>query len=379
MIKKDRGDGHLFELAYPNMSLLHARIEFVNAISKCAPEVFERLHGIPLQTYKETGLLRLKRKRRIDFWESCYGGGHLVYYFNGYAPIEKEGPYLPIGNRDQLREAHEAYVRDGATEELRQALLVPGGDRRRIQFHIWQFFSDFGLDYKKDKHIAYYQSEIHPKLIAWMDSLENWADANNLRVGWMLHWAFLKLDSYVDQQERPYESPIYREMRFPIVDIFGKEIQPPIIHKAFIFELNLHDFWIEPLEFASDLWRPLVQSEEEFERRVRDDFEIALKRYLIDSKRYLDLRPDLKRVWGKTELSHYEWLARFQCKKERIADIASTVGEQRTRSTVKDAIDDVAEFIGLPLRPPDPAGRRPGTKDKKPRKTSKNRRTTGRK
>jgi len=67
---------------------------------------------------------------------------------------------------------------------------------------------------------------------------------------------------------------------------------------------------------------------------------------------------------------HYEWLARFQCKGERIADIAATVGEQRARSTVKDAIDDVAEIIGLPLRPPDPAGRRQGTKDKKPRKKS---------
>jgi hypothetical protein len=355
MIRKDRGDGHLYELAYPRLSLLHARIEFINAISATAPEVFERLHADPLEAYKESGLLKLKRKQRAEFWERCYGGGHPAFYFHGHAPIEPILPHMK-SDRDLLAtsEMLSTYRKNGGTEELRQELLLPGGDRRRITYWAWSFLSGFGLDYKSEDHCEHFNKAIRPKVEAWMASLETWAAGFNLNVGWMLHWAWLKLDSYADQESRPYESLIYQEMSFPIRDIFGNEIQPPVIRGGFITNMNLHDFWIEPFEFTSDFWRPLIQSEEEYVRRVRDDFESKFKRHLEDSKRYLEWHPGLKNIWGKTELAHYEWLARYQCANATVYGLAKEA--DRTRPTVQQAIEEVAEFIGLPLRPANPRG-----------------------
>src|SRR5262249_46518368 len=121
MIRKDRGDGHLYETAYPRLSLLHARIEFINAISKVAPKVFEQLHKGPLDAYRESGLLKLRRKARAEFWESCYGGGHPAFYFHGCAPIEREH-YLLNEDMDiaTFNEAVQAYRKGGGTDELRR-------------------------------------------------------------------------------------------------------------------------------------------------------------------------------------------------------------------------------------------------------------------
>jgi hypothetical protein len=68
----------------------------------------------------------------------------------------------------------------------------------------------------------------------------------------------------------------------------------------------------------------------------------------------MDLNPDLKRTWGKTELMHYEWLARYQCANTTVYGLAKD--SDRSRPTVQQAIEDVAEFIGLPLRPANPRG-----------------------
>lgn len=167
MIRTNSGDGHLYELAYPRFSLLNSRASFMSAVSKCAPEVFERLHDKPLKAYQESWLLRLKRKRRVDFWRDCCG----VYGdLHAFDPDYTRGFSLLSGFQDRYARA------------------------------VSMFFGDRGLTFPKDDHIAYYNTEIHPRLIAWLKSLEEWGRNHNLNAGWVFQWAFLKLDSYMKAQ-----------------------------------------------------------------------------------------------------------------------------------------------------------------------------------
>jgi hypothetical protein len=106
--------------------------------------------------------------------------------------------------------------------------------------------------------------------------------------------------------------------------VFGHDIQPPVWDKPYINQSLVYDFWIEKFQFASDPWRPLIHTEEEIRKRITDDFNTALQRYIADGKRYLDTRPELRRTRVKAEKLHYEWLARFQCGEERIADLTRT-------------------------------------------------------
>jgi hypothetical protein len=273
----------------------------------------------------------------LDFWCFCYGGDHSDFYFNGFAP--------------------DVDRRNGAD-------LLPDGDRRRLRQCVHHFFDDFGLNINRREDVERYEAEIHPPLLAWLDALEKWASDWNLdgrmpgcelKKGWMMHWAFLKLDSYADREEKAGEDRTYRLSSPPLPDIFGEEIQPPETHKPYIHELGLDEFRMSAFEVRLDSWRPLVQSREDFEGRAREDFELALKRYLNDCERRLGSNPDLKHIWGKTELAHYKWLAEYQCANATINGLANEAG--RSRPTVQQAIEEVAEFIGLPLRSPNPIGK----------------------
>ncbi len=227
MIRTNSGEGHLYELAYPRFSLLNSRISFVSAVSKCAPEVFERLHDKPLKAYQASWLLKLKRKRRVDFWRHC------------------------CGVEDDL------YVLD---PDYKREFSLSSGYQDRYARIIHQFFGDWGLNITKDDHIAYFNTDIQPRLKEWLKTLEEWGRDHHLKAGWMFQWAFLKLDSYADR-ERPYESPIFQEFNPTLPDMFGRDIQPPVWEKPYINQSLLFDFWIEEFQFVSDPWRPLIHTQ----------------------------------------------------------------------------------------------------------------------
>ena len=149
MITKGRGDNHRYELEYPRYSLLHARIEFINAVSKCAPEVFECLHGKPLEAYQASKLLDLRGGRRMTFWRDC------------------------ICDTDLYTKA----ASDGYSIARRFEMTIP---RRAAAF-----FPDWGLDITKDTHIAHFNLHIRPALEAWLRAMEEWALNFNLQAGWM--------------------------------------------------------------------------------------------------------------------------------------------------------------------------------------------------
>lgn len=67
----------------------------------------------------------------------------------------------------------------------------------------------------------------------------------------------------------------------------------------------------------------------------------------------------------RTGREHFRWLARYQVRGESYAAIARAVC--RERQTVKEAIQETALLIGLPLRPPDRAGRPRAAKPGRPR------------
>lgn len=85
-----------YEYSDRSLTLLNARLEFVYAISRCAPHVFELLHDEVLAKYKESGLLLIHSTRRHMFWEEIIGGRDKDYYFNA-SPREIER--LPLRGR----------------------------------------------------------------------------------------------------------------------------------------------------------------------------------------------------------------------------------------------------------------------------------------
>ncbi len=317
-----------YEPTWRHYSRLNARLEFVNAISRCVPNVFEALHDEPLKKYQESGLLKLRRSLRARFWGDCFASADPTFYLDG-------------------------LVREGMISK--DAWSLTGGNRNLILGHVWQFFSSFGLDPNRKEDQGYYRSDIHPRINVFFDCLELWAEDHNLKVGWMLHWAYLKLDSYADPDDRRNDDHTYH--LFELSNIFGREIQPTIVQKASLSDWGIIELALPGFSINSAMWRPLIQDEKEYTKRVREDFERELERYLLDSKRLLDLQPNLAPFSEKATLEHYEWLARYQCQKnESMRGLAVEVNQ--SYEAVRDAVHNLSAYIGLPLRKPGKAGRR---------------------
>src|SRR5262249_31883886 len=181
-------------------------------------------------------------------------------------------------------------------------------------------------------------------------------------------------DAYADTDDSPSHVQTYRYSRLP--NAFGREIHPPEnpylgggITSFAIPDRFPKAMEFEPFTFHLRGWVPTLEIRSDYEQMAKETLSREIKAYLdAQAKSYPELIPS---SW-KREREHFDWLARYQCREERIADIARTERKRRAPSSVKGAIDDVSEFIDLSLRPSDPVGRRRGTKDKKQRK---NRRT----
>ena len=144
-------------------------------------------------------------------------------------------------------------------------------------------------------------------------------------------------------------------------------MQPSVIQEYYLDRVSLRDYWLDPFSFCADPWRPLIQTKSEHEKQVREQFEKALSNYFKNNLRYLDLRPNLVRSIGTARPEHYEWLAQFQCvPAETIEGVAKNVGQ--TRETVRDAVTDVAEVLGLKLKARSKGGRKTGSLDSRPRR-----------
>ena len=119
--------------------------------------------------------------------------------------------------------------------------------------------------------------------------------------------------------------------------------------------------------FRSGPWEPTLDSWEKWEKETRAAFDVELRahRYKIEkfarSRGYEEISQRRVRV-------HYEWLARYQLKKDESPfDIANTPGQKTEPDTVYKAVVSLARTIGLSLRKRG-RGRPPGSKDRKRRR-----------
>ena len=333
--RRSRGKGLIFgtfgdyEYSTRSLTLLNARLEFVYAISRCSPSVFEALHDEPLAKYKESGLLSINAMMRHGFWEEIIGGRDKNYYFNA-APRGIE--HLPLlGGRQNLK---------------CNLMLV----------------AHFHLDQAHDAQVRRrFCKDQFPKIRAFMDSLCAWASAHRLEFGWILHWAFLKLDSYSDltagQQRGSYR--LFRV--FSLGDIFGRDIQPQLIEPGGLYD-NSVGMELEPFTFTLRGWRPSLHTAARYEEFVRWWFERGLKEYLEDAKSKLNANVEVAPIRVKIESAHFDWLVYRQVK-GLTADEILEVWSQRTDDEAKQhhrqklsaqgvnkAIKEAARLVGFTPR-----------------------------
>ncbi len=98
-------------------------------------------------------------------------------------------------------------------------------------------------------------------------------------------------------------------------------------------------------------WDPSRESRDGFEAKAKAWFEHALKEY-CDAVEAQSIGAGLKRTPEKRSREHFAWLARFQIRGEKPADIwrFHPVRHHGSRRAVEKAIKDLAQFIGLTLR-----------------------------
>jgi len=98
-------------------------------------------------------------------------------------------------------------------------------------------------------------------------------------------------------------------------------------------------------------WNPTRQTREDFEANARAGFDLVLKNYCetIESQA---AGTGLKRTPKKRSREHFYWLARFQVRGDKPAQIwrFHPVQHRGSQRAVEKAIKELAKFIGLTLR-----------------------------
>lgn len=335
MTTSSRGGRPQYEFASRPLSLLEARLDFMQAIRRAAPNVFESLHDEPLIKYQATKLHRVyPRSVRAHFWKICCAPT--------FQSPRKQDRYL-----DGLPEKR---------EDIREMAKNPSfsylNERdEHIQQVVHEFFPLFKLSFSPE-HRDYYLNEIHPKFMAWLDSLEHWAQSWNLNVGWVLHWAFLKLDSYADRENTPHDDPTFKCFYLP--DVFGDQIQPQIKEKPSFASYGIDGLEYRTFEFWFSGWRPFLYEEEKYRKQIKRGFEAALDQYIQDCKTWMERRPDMAKAEKQRASKCFDWLAMFQCGDGKIYNLAKQSGSDRR--TIRQSNEELAEFIGIKLRPSNPPG-----------------------
>jgi hypothetical protein len=108
-----------------------------------------------------------------------------------------------------------------------------------------------------------------------------------------------------------------------------------------------------PFTFQHSGWQPHWKSRASFLGELREDFELAARKYMKAreeeaTRRGFEPAPMKKAQLGANALQHFEWLVRFQVEgwtHERIKDEYG-----RSRSSVTTAIRETANLIGLTRR-----------------------------
>lgn len=125
-------------------------------------------------------------------------------------------------------------------------------------------------------------------------------------------------------------------------------------------ELELPDFQCEDFNFAW-AWHPAYTSRSKIDRIVRQRFDNEWRAYLDDTARNFKGEHLTGRVKTKREPEHFTWLVWYQVRKPPMSpeEICDALGIKRDPQSylsddtkkVRKAINEIAHFLGLPLRP----------------------------
>jgi hypothetical protein len=298
-----------FDTDRGSWSRTYARLSFIQAIARNAGRVFEELHVEPLNRYRETDMPQMMGFTKVFLWEIYVACGDPRYCLDGV-----------------LRYPYASY----AAQE-RQC------DKERL-----------------------------PALFAVRDTLRTWARGYNIDVGWMLHYAFLKLDSYVCSADKSEHTLAYRWCGY--TDCFGAGVQPEM---DFARKGGMRGRYerrqVEPFEVALSMWgwNPFLLNREEFERIAREMFDRHLKNYLDRQEEQIKSEPGVEQAITEYPPEAFDWLAAYQTdSRATFASVACDAGV--TAKTVKSQITELAALISLPLRAASKGGRKRGSRDQGP-------------
>lgn len=260
--------------ATKRFKLLLARCEFIEAFGKVSPEVFEALHQEPLRLYRLTPLPKLPVWNRETFWRKTMVGNDRTWCFDGRADNA-----LTTFQRFTTNDEH-------------------------LKYHFHLFASDvLGLNFNDEPQQSLYLTEAHPQLVAWLESLKQWGETYHLKDGWLMHWAFMKLDRAAQSNDVTYDNWLTTQFGLPD---FGYETQPRVPTPQEI-NARIDKFKMESLDWQFRGWERF-ETRRAYEKAVRAQFELELKKYFSEFGEGYGLTP--------RKNDHYRWLAHFQCKRD---------------------------------------------------------------
>jgi hypothetical protein len=189
------------------------------------------------------------------------------------------------------------------------------------------------------------------------EAIHDWLRRWQIETPWSYEWGFLTIISWELDPPSPdgtitFDWPSFGAMnKGRSLRRIRQRFWPNAPKGAFDDEWGRE---AEVLELPQVLFDPLTEERahaldrilNELRRAVRNELDRIIQNALAEN--------NSSPISKSTGLEHFRWLARYQVKGERISQIAR---ETRERKSVRDAINKLAELIGLTLRDPDPPGR----------------------
>lgn len=225
---------------------------------------------------------------------------------------------------------------------------------------------DEGIEEGLSWEIAFTDPEMSPFTIA----VDSWAIAWNVRTDWMhrIVTAFF-LDTYLpDKEDMPWSESDSGVSPFVLIENVGPLIRAPgprLLFAGKEYPEGDGTYW--PMDvFPEDPetgdrygldfdWNPAVEG-----RKANEDRAVAQFLHWYRAAQDARLKEAEERYPNKAGTRRYEhfvWLVQYQVLTWTYADVAQKAF--KSRQTVSDAIQATAALIGLPLREPDPPGRKP--------------------
>ncbi|HZJ02257.1 MAG TPA: hypothetical protein VFE20_01030 [Thermoleophilia bacterium] len=174
------------------------------------------------------------------------------------------------------------------------------------------------------------------------EALQRWAEHYHLTDPWCIDFAI-----YTLREGRAAYEPLKVETSVAL----GQNAHPDPEH-GFSFTLRAPGFGPTLPESG---WNPAREARGEAKKRITLALGQKLDEYLDEMEQRARMRGLVASIRKQDGDRHFRWFVRYQCREESYSSIAKS--EHADRRTVSEAVKDLAELIGLTLRPATKPGR----------------------